>query len=183
MVSFGGFVGLSGYLPIFFVDRFGLTKVAAGGFAALCAVAGSLLRPVGGALADRLGGTRVLAAVLVVAGCRAAILATLPRLGVTVALLIGVLGLLGMGNGAVFQLVGRRVPERVGAMTGLVGAAGGLGGFVLPFGFGALAASTGSFSTGFAVLAATIGLAALAAASRDRAWTITPRPTLVEAVA
>ncbi|MDP1820635.1 MAG: MFS transporter [Acidimicrobiales bacterium] len=183
MVSFGGFVGLSGYLPIFFVDRFGLTKVAAGGFAALCAVAGSLLRPVGGALADRLGGTRVLAAVLVVAGCLVAILATLPPLGLTVALLFSVLGLLGMGNGAVFQLVGRRVPERVGAMTGLVGAAGGLGGFVLPFGFGALAASTGGFTMGFAVLAGTIGLASLAAASRDRVWSIAPRPGLVEAVA
>ena len=57
LVTFGGFVGLAAYLPIFFVDRFGLTKVAAGGFAALCAVAGSLLRPVGGALADRIGGT------------------------------------------------------------------------------------------------------------------------------
>jgi MFS transporter, NNP family, nitrate/nitrite transporter len=183
MVSFGGFVGLSGYLPIFFVDRFDLTKVAAGGFAALCAVAGSLLRPVGGLLSDRVGGTRVLAAVLVVAGCLVAILATLPSLGITVALLFLVLGLLGMGNGAVFQLVGRRVPERVGAMTGLVGAAGGLGGFALPFGFGALVSGTGTFSAGFWVLAGTIGLAAFAAASRDRVWAITPRPALAEAIA
>ncbi|MGH9275349.1 MAG: MFS transporter [Acidimicrobiales bacterium] len=183
MVTFGGFVGLSGYLPIFFVDHFGLSKVAAGGFAALCAVAGSLLRPVGGLLSDRLGGTRVLAAVLVVAACLVAILATLPALGITIALLFGVLGLLGMGNGAVFQLVGRRVPERVGAMTGLVGAAGGVGGFLLPFGFGALAASTGTFTTGFAVLSGTTAMAAFAVASRDRVWSITPRPALVEAVA
>jgi NNP family nitrate/nitrite transporter-like MFS transporter len=183
MVTFGGFVGLSGYLPILFVDHFGLTKVAAGGYAALCAVAGSLLRPVGGALADRLGGTRVLVAVLVAAGCLVAMLATLPSLALTVALLFGVLGLLGMGNGAVFQLVGRRVPDRVGAMTGLVGAAGGVGGFVLPFGFGALAASTGSFTTGFAVLAAAIGAAAVAVATRDEAWSTTARPRLVEAVA
>lgn len=182
MVSFGGFVGLSGYLPIFFVDRFGLTKVAAGGFAALCAVAGSLLRPVGGALADRFGGTHVLSIVFVVSGCLVAILATLPPLGLTVALLFSVLGLLGMGNGAVFQLVGRRVPERVGAMTGLVGAAGGLGGFALPFGFGALAASTGTFAAGFTVLAGAIGLTAVLAASRDRAWSIAPRPSIVEAV-
>lgn len=184
LVTFGGFVGLSGYLPIFFVDRFAVTKVTAGGFAALCAVAGSLLRPVGGALSDRLGGTRVLATVLAVAGCLAAILATLPGLGVTVALLFGVLGLLGMGNGAVFQLVGRRVPERVGAMTGLVGAAGGLGGFLLPFGFGWLAATTGSFTAGFALLAAAIGAAAAAAAvaARDRAWTVLPARTPVEAV-
>lgn len=184
LVTFGGFVGLSGYLPIFFVDRFELTKVSAGGFAALCAVAGSLLRPVGGALSDRLGGTRVLAAVLVVAGCLAAVLATLPGLATTVALLFGVLGLLGMGNGAVFQLVGRRVPERVGAMTGLVGAAGGLGGFLLPFGFGWLASTTGSFTAGFALLAAAAGVAAAAVAGRDRAWTMLPAlPAAIEAVA
>jgi NNP family nitrate/nitrite transporter-like MFS transporter len=185
LVTFGGFVGLSGYLPIFFVDRFGLTKVAAGGFAALCAVAGSLLRPVGGVAADRIGGTRVLGTVLTVAAGLAAALAILPGLGLTVALLVCLLGTLGMGNGAVFQLVGRRVPERVGAMTGLVGAAGGLGGFLLPFGFGWLASTTGSFAAGFAVLANVAGLGALAVAGRDRAWSI-PRPVpagLVEAAA
>ncbi len=184
LVTFGAFVGLSGYLPIFFVDRFGLTKVAAGGFAALCAVAGSLLRPVGGVLADRVGGTRVLAAVLTVAAGTAALLATLPVLGVTVALLVILLGVLGMGNGAVFQLVGRRVPERVGAMTGLVGAAGGVGGFLLPFGFGWLASSTGTFAAGFAVLANVAALTALAVTGRDRAWSMGTRPAgLAEAVA
>ncbi len=184
LVSFGGFVGLSGYLPIFFVDRFELTKVTAGGFAALCAVAGSLLRPVGGALSDRIGGTRVLATVLLIAACLAAVLATLPGLGFTVALLFGVLGLLGMGNGAVFQLVGKRVPERVGAMTGLVGAAGGLGGFMLPFAFGALASATGTFTAGFALLAVVAAAASAAVGTRDRAWHVTPRPIpLKEAVA
>ena len=59
MVTFGGYVGLCGYLPIFLVDRFDLTKVSGAGYAALCALAGSLLRPVGGALADRIGGARV----------------------------------------------------------------------------------------------------------------------------
>lgn len=185
MVTFGGFVGLSGYLPIFFVDRFGLTKVAAGGFAALCAVAGSLLRPLGGVAADRIGGTRVLGTVLTVAAGIAAALAILPGLAVTVALLFCLLGVLGMGNGAVFQLVGRRVPERVGAMTGLVGAAGGVGGFMLPFGFGWLSSTTGSFAAGFAVLANVAGLGALAVAGRDRAWSIsrTSSAGLVEAAA
>ncbi len=182
LVTFGTFVGLSGYLPIFFVDRFGVTKVAAGGFAALCAVAGSLLRPLGGVLSDRLGGTRVLSTILTMAAGVAALLATLPGLGVTVALLFVLLGVLGMGNGAVFQLVGRRVPERVGAMTGLVGAAGGLGGFLLPFGFGWLVANTGTFAAGFAVLANLVGLTALAVAGRDRAWTFgTHTTTLAEA--
>lgn len=172
LVTFGAFVGLSGYLSIFFVDRFGLTKVAAGGFAALCAVAGSLLRPVGGVVADRIGGTRILAGVLGAAAGIAALLATLPGLGITVALLFVLLGVLGMGNGAVFQLVGHRVPERVGAMTGLVGAAGGIGGFLLPFGFGWLASSTGTFAAGFAVLAFVAGLASLAVLGRDRAWRV-----------
>lgn len=184
LVSFGGFVGLSGYLPIFFVDRFELTKVTAGGFAALCAVAGSLLRPIGGALSDRMGGTRVLATVLLVAACLAAVLATLPGLGTTVALLFATLGLLGMGNGAVFQLVGKRVPERVGAMTGLVGAAGGLGGFMLPFAFGSLASSTGTFTAGFALFAGVAAAASAAVGTRDRAWHVTPRPVqLSEAMA
>lgn len=183
LVTFGGFVGLSGYLPIFFVDGFELPKVTAGAFAALCAVAGSLLRPLGGALADRFGGTRVLAVVLTATAGVAALLATLPGLAVTVAGLALLLGLLGMGNGAVFQLVGRRVPDRVGAMTGLVGAAGGIGGFLLPTAFGWLASTTGGFATGFAVLANVAGLTALAAAGRDREWSVTARPAVVEAVA
>jgi NNP family nitrate/nitrite transporter-like MFS transporter len=184
LVSFGGFVGLSGYLSIFFVDRFDLAKVTAGAFAALCAVAGSLLRPIGGLLSDRIGGTRVLATVLLVAACLAAILATLPALPVTVLLLIGLLGLLGMGNGAVFQLVGKRVPERVGAMTGLVGAAGGLGGFLLPFAFGALTSSTGTFAAGFVLFASVAAVGSLAVGSRDRVWHAAPRSIqLSEAVA
>lgn len=174
LVTFGGFVGLAGYLPIFFVDRFDLSKVAAGGYAALCAVAGSLLRPVGGVLADRAGGTRVLTGVLCAAAGTVALLATLPPLGPTVALLFVTLGLLGMGNGAVFQLVGRRLPTRVGAMTGLVGAAGGVGGFLLPFGFGTLASATGSFTAGFVAFATAAALAALAVFGRDRVWRLAP---------
>jgi NNP family nitrate/nitrite transporter-like MFS transporter len=179
LVTFGGFVGLAAYLPIFFVDRFGLTKVAAGGFAALCAVAGSLLRPVGGALADKHGGTAVLTAVLGVVAVLAAGMATLPGLSPTVGLMAVTLGLLGMGNGAVFQLVGSRVPSRVGAMTGLVGAAGGVGGFLLPFAFGALVSSTGGFAAGFTVLASTAAATSVAVWSRDRAWRVSrPVPAM-----
>jgi NNP family nitrate/nitrite transporter-like MFS transporter len=169
-VSFGGFVGLSGYLPIFFVDRFELTKVTAAGYAALCAVAGSLLRPIGGTLSDRFGGTAVLAAVLAGVAALACGLAALPRLGFTVLLLFVVLGLLGMGNGAVFQMVGVRLPDRVGSTTGLVGAAGGIGGFLLPFLFGWLEDRTATFATGFALLAAVSAVAALGVWSRQRRW-------------
>ena len=170
LVTFGGFVGLSGYLSIFFVDRFDMSKLSAAGYAALCAGAGSLLRPLGGALADRLGGTRVLTGGLTVVGALAVGLALLPELGLTVGLLVLTMGTLGIGNGAVFQVVPQRFPAAVGPMTGLVGAAGGLGGFLLPFALGSLQGSTGTFAAGFLVFAAAAGLASVAANRRQRAW-------------
>jgi MFS transporter, NNP family, nitrate/nitrite transporter len=173
-VSFGSFVGLAGYLSIFFVDRFNLLKVTAGGFAALCTVAGSLLRPVGGALADRMTATRVLRAALAIVGVLAIGVATGPSLAITVILLALILGLLGVCNGAIFQMVGVRLPTRVGAMTGLVGAAGGVGGFMLPFGFGALKSATGGFGTGFAFLAVAATIASIVAANRERHWSLAP---------
>jgi MFS transporter, NNP family, nitrate/nitrite transporter len=170
MVSFGGFVGLTGYLPIFFVDRFSLTKVTAAGFAALCASAGSFLRPAGGALADRFGGTSVLTMVLTGVALIAGGLAFLPTLAPTVLLLFVLLGGLGVANGAVFQLVPQRFPGKVGAMTGLVGAAGGIGGFLLPFALGSLRQATGSFAPGFLVYAFVGGGAMWAMTRRQRTW-------------
>ena len=170
LVTFGGFVGLTSYLPIFFVDRFGLSKVTAASFAALCAGAGSFLRPLGGALADRLGGTRVLVGVLGTVGGMALALALLPGLAATVVLLFLALGALGAGNGAVFQLVPERFPSRIGAVTGLVGAAGGVGGFALPFALGSLEGATGSFAAGFVALAAVAAGASLTAVRRHRTW-------------
>lgn len=170
LVTFGGFVGLAGYLPIFFVDRFDLTKVTAASYAALCAGAGSFLRPVGGALADRFGGTRVLAAVLAGITGLALALAALPPLGLTVVLLFATLGLLGVGNGAVFQLVPQRFPTRMGAMTGLVGAAGGVGGFLLPFALGTLNGATGTFTAGFLVFGAVVAIATMGVTNRQRTW-------------
>ena len=170
MVSFGGFVGLSGYLSIYFVDRFDLTKVTAGGFAALCAAAGSFLRPLGGSLADRHGGTTVLVWFLSTVAALAIALASLPALAPTVLLLFLLLGALGMANGAVFQLVPQRFPERVSGVTGLVGAAGGLGGFVIPFALGALEDLTGTFATGFLLYAAVAIGATWAMTRRQIAW-------------
>ena len=170
LVSFGGFVGLSGFLPIFFVDRFELTKVTAASFAALCGAAGSLLRPLGGKLSDRMGGTTVLIAVLSLIATAALGLAMLPTLAPTVVILFVLLGSLGVANGAVFQLVPQRFPERVGAMTGLVGAAGGLGGFLLPFALGSLDELTGTFATGFALYSAVAAVAVWAMVRRQAAW-------------
>jgi len=170
LVTFGAFVGLSVYLLIFFVNRFDMSQLSAAGYAALCAGAGSLLRPLGGALADRLGGTRVLTGALMVVGALAVGLASLPGLGLTVALLVFTMGTLGMGNGAVFQVVPQRFPSAVGPMTGLVGAAGGLGGFLLPFALGSLEGSTGTFAAGFFVFAAAAVMASVAVSRRQRVW-------------
>jgi NNP family nitrate/nitrite transporter-like MFS transporter len=173
LVTFGGFVGLSSYLPIFFVDRFGIAKVSAGGYAALCAVAGSLARPVGGALADRVGGTALLRRVLALIGGLALFLGFTPGFAPTVVALTLTLGMLGVGNGAVFQLVGKRFATNIGAVTGLVGAAGGVGGFLLPFALGSLRGATGSFAGGFVLLATVALLTAAVVTARERVWRAT----------
>ncbi len=174
LVTFGGFVGLSAYLPIFLVDQFGLAKVSAGGYAALCAAAGSFLRPAGGVLADRLGGTRVLVGVLAGVAALALGLAAEPGFALSIVLLFSLLGALGMGNGAVFGVVPQRFPRRIGTITGLVGAAGGVGGFLLPFGLGSFQSLTGTFAAGFVALAVVAAAACAVAVSRDRAWAEAP---------
>ncbi len=153
-LTFGGFVGLTSYLSIFFHDQYQLTKVQSGDYTTFVILFGSFLRPVGGALADRVGGYRLLVGLLgAVALCMTGV-ATLPAPGVALALLAMGMGLLGMGNGSVFQLLPQRFPNSVGLLTGIVGAAGGLGGFLLPSLLGILKDKTGSFGAGFAVLAA-----------------------------
>ena len=149
MVTFGGFVGLASFLAIFFHDQYGLSRVMAGNFAALCVFAGSFVRPIGGLLADRFGGVKCL---LVLYGIIAGLMffvGQLPPLSwATVSLFCG-MGALGMGNGAVFQLVPQRFQREIGVVTGVVGAAGGLGGFFLPSLLGLFKELTGSYGTGF----------------------------------
>src|SRR2546429_1840023 len=126
--TFGGFVGLASFLTTFFHDQYALSKVRAGDFTTIVVLAGSFLRPVGGWLSDKIGGYRLLLLLLAgVAGCLGGV-GGLPALPLEVALLFLAMGMMGMGNGAVFQLLPQRVPERVGILTGLVGAAGGFGG-------------------------------------------------------
>ena len=107
-------------------------------------------------------------------GTLAAALTLLPGLAATVVLLFATLACLGTGNGAVFQLVPQRFPRRIGAVTGLVGAAGGVGGFILPFALGSLEELTGSFAVGFLFMASAATVAAWAVARRDRAWRRNP---------
>jgi NNP family nitrate/nitrite transporter-like MFS transporter len=153
-VSFGGFVGLSSFLPIYFHDQYGLTPVKAGYFTAACVFAGSFARPIGGWLADRIGGTRALAIVYVVVAALllGASRSLLPVTG-ALALFIAAMASLGMGNGAVFQLVPQRFNRDVGLMTGLVGMTGGIGGFYLAASLGYAKQFTGSYAFGFVIFA------------------------------
>ncbi|MBI2189656.1 MAG: NarK/NasA family nitrate transporter [Acidobacteria bacterium] len=147
-LTFGGFVGFATFLTTFFHDAYRVSRVTAGDLTTIVVVAGSVLRPVGGWLSDRVGGYRVL--VLLLAGFAICVgfVATMPNVHVAVAVLFVGVGLLGMGNGAVFQLVPQRFPERIGVVTGVVGAAGGLGGFLLPSALGAVRDATGSYAAG-----------------------------------
>jgi NNP family nitrate/nitrite transporter-like MFS transporter len=152
-VTFGGYVGLSGFLPLFLRDQYAVTPVTAGALTALAAVVGSALRPVGGWLADRLGGVRMLATLLGGVALAYGVLGALPPLAVAVPVLMLGMACLGMGNGAVFQLVPQSFRARIGVATGIVGALGGVGGFALPLLLGAMKQATGSFALGFTVLA------------------------------
>ncbi len=155
-ITFGGFVGLASYLSLFLHDQYHLTKVHAGDFTTVVVLFGSFLRPAGGMLADKLGGHRVLQAMLTGAALCLAAVSTLPPAWAALGILAAGMAMLGMGNGSVFQLVPQRFPDRVGILTGIVGAAGGFGGFLLPSLLGSVKDRTGSFGIGFAILTASM---------------------------
>jgi MFS transporter, NNP family, nitrate/nitrite transporter len=159
-LTFGGFVGLASYLSIFFHDQYGLTKVQSGDFTTFVVLFGSFLRPVGGMLADKLGGYRTLRIQLATVAVCLCFVAMLPPAPVALGLLAFGMAMLGMGNGSVFQLVPQRFPDRVGIITGIVGAAGGFGGFLLPSLLGTVKDRTGSFGVGFSILAGMMFLGA-----------------------
>jgi MFS transporter, NNP family, nitrate/nitrite transporter len=152
-LTFGGFVGMASYLSVFFHDQYRLTPIQAGDFTTVVILCGSFLRPVGGVLSDKLGGHRMLIVLLGGACLLLAAVSALPPATVALLLLALAMSLLGMGNGSVFQLVPQRFAGSIGIMTGLIGAAGGFGGFLLPSLLGFVRQETGSFAIGFALLA------------------------------
>ncbi len=151
-VTFGGFVGMATYLTIFFNTQYGLAPVRAADFTTICVIAGSFFRPVGGWLADKLGGIRMLLMLYTGVAILLACISILPPLALVTVLLFAMMMMLGMGNGAVFQLVPQRFQKEIGIMTGIIGAAGGLGGYFLPKILGPLKQSTGSYTPGFLIL-------------------------------
>ncbi|WP_245726221.1 MFS transporter [Marininema mesophilum] len=151
-ITFGGFVGMSSFLPVFFRDQYGLAPITVGDYVTICVLAGSFVRPFGGWIADRVGGISVLK---VLFGCIALLfvgVALLMPFYAEMIVLFLVMAALGLGNGAVFQLVPQRFGHEIGVMTGLVGAAGGVGGFLLPTLLGVLKGWSGTFASGYVLV-------------------------------
>lgn len=168
-LAFGGFVAMFLYLPKLLTGVHDLTKTDAGARAAGFALLAVLARPVGGWLADRVSAERVLrwsfAATIVLALVLAAFYEDMVPLTIACLSLAVAFGL---GTGAVFKLVAAWFPGEVGAVTGVVGAAGGLGGFFPPLVMAVVKEATGRYTLGFILLAAVGGVAlgVLAALSR-----------------
>jgi MFS transporter, NNP family, nitrate/nitrite transporter len=173
-VSFGGFAGLASSLTIYFNDEYQLSPVMAGYFTAGCVFAGSLVRPLGGALADRFGGIRSLSIMYCVAAMALAVVATnLPTAVSALCVFVVAMLALGMANGAVFQLVPQRFRDEIGVMTGLVGMAGGVGGFYLASSLGIAKQFAGSYASGFFIFAGLAMLALVGLSSVKRRWRTT----------
>ena len=173
-VTFGGFVGLAASLTIYFNTQYGLSPVMAGYFTAACVFAGSLVRPLGGMLADRIGGIRTLSVMYALAGISLAVVSLgLPQAWMSLLVFIAAMLSLGTGNGAVFQLVPQRFHKEIGVMTGLVGMAGGIGGFYLASSLGYAKQLTGNYQYGFLIFAGLTVLALLGLTSVKTRWRTT----------
>jgi len=187
-VSFGGFVGFANYMKVYLMNTyqadmsaFGVeylnepnVKVVAGYFGAICIFAGAILRPVGGAIADKLGGVKSL---YIFFGA-VALLATLNALFVkdfylAIFVLFLIMANLGMANGAVFQLVPQRFGKDMGIMTGIVGCAGGLGGTALIKTLGWSKGAFGSYTAGFFLFAGVVAIAIIGISMVKTRWRTT----------
>lgn len=150
-LTFGGFVALSIYLPTLYKEIFALAPADAGARTAIFVLVATLSRPIGGVLSDRLGGQKLLLYVFL----GIALISWLMAIPSILLFTIGSLGcavLFGLGNGGVFKLVPQYFPKQTGSVTGLVGAAGGLGGFFPPIILGICRDLTGSYAVGFGLL-------------------------------
>lgn len=159
-VTFGGFVGMSSYVSLLLTTQYQLSKVDAGLLMAGLSFTGAMVRPVGGLIADKLSGVRVLLALLlIISTCNFSFALLMPAFAGGMALISALYVCFGLGNGATFQLVPHRWKGKTGVMTGIIGAAGGIGGFYLPVVMGIARESTGSYQWGFV----TFGVLAAAA--------------------
>ena len=187
-ISFGGFVGFAGYMKVYLMNTYqadmaiiGLEifdeaniKVVAGYFGALCIFAGAILRPFGGAIADKIGGIKALyifySSVAFLVALSALI--KLPFL-LAILVLFLIMANLGMANGAVFQLVPQRFGKDIGIMTGLVGCAGGLGGTALIKTLGWSKGAFDGYTAGFLIFAAVVTVAIIGLSMVKTKWRTT----------
>jgi NNP family nitrate/nitrite transporter-like MFS transporter len=161
-LTFGGFVAFGVYLPLYLKEVYGLTTADAAARAAGFVVLATLARPVGGWLSDRHGGVPVLSASIAVVVLCAITVSFAPPMPIATVGFLTMAAALGLGNGAVFALVAKHVPGRmVGSATGVVGAAGGLGGFLPPLVMGVIFQATGSYAVGLMLLATVAAAAAV----------------------
>lgn len=152
-ITFGGFVAFGAYLPTYLAAAYGLEAGDAALRAAGFIVLATVFRPLGGWLSDRADGAQVLSWALGIVGGGAIVTAFAPPMPVATVAFLSIAAALGLGNGAVFALLGRDVPAaQVGSVTGLVGAAGGLGGFLPPLVMGLVVQATGSYAIGLMLL-------------------------------
>jgi len=172
VITFGGFIGLSSFLPTYYVDQFGVSKVQAGQLAMLAAFMGAFLRIFGGAISDRWGGINTLTLMLgIVIVCLPLAVAASASLTATTLLLMLCFAALGAGNGAVFQLVPLRWPTTTVVASAMIGELGALGGGLVPNAMGLSRQYLGSFRWGF-LFVALLGLAVLLVLRRMQVrWT------------
>lgn len=170
-ITFGGFVGMSSYVSLLLTTQYQLSKIDSGLVMAALSFTGAMVRPVGGYIADRLSGVRVLLVLLsVIALCNFAFAALMPSLIGGVALLAVLYLGFGLGNGATFQLVPHRWKGRTGVMTGIIGAAGGIGGFYLPVIMGIARQTTGSYQYGFVTFGVLAAFAFVLVVALHQQW-------------
>ncbi|WP_138493786.1 nitrate/nitrite transporter [Paenibacillus pinistramenti] len=178
-ITFGGFVGFANYANIFFYDIYGdnvhpdgLSKIQVGYLVTITVIAGSFFRPIGGWIADRIGGIRLLLILFSVITVSAFAIASMPSSFIVMLIYTSVMmASLGMGNGSVFQIIPQRFSSEIGVVTGIVGAAGGLGGYLLPsYVLGPLKQATGSQETGFLVVGSIVLLTTLIFFAVTRSW-------------
>ncbi|GAA0760715.1 MFS transporter [Ideonella azotifigens] len=154
VVTFGGFIGITTFLPTYYYDQFGVSKVQAGQLTMLAALMGSVVRIFGGWISDHWGGVNTLTVVLVVtAFALVGVGLSSSSIVLTTLLLIVCFAALGAGNGALFQLVPLRWPTSTAVAGSMIGEIGALGGGTVPALMGQVKQQTGSFFIGFVVLA------------------------------
>jgi len=171
IVTLGGFIGLSGFLPTFFYEQFRVTKIEAGQLTVLATLVGSVMRIVGGYFADKFGGIITLGSMFLVIILLLFSLSTIPSVTVTTVLLMICFGALGAGNGAVFQLVPLRWPATTAIAGSMIGEVGALGGSIVPNLMGYSKESTGSYGMGFLWFAVFVCMALAILILVQRKWT------------